>query len=124
MNPNQNRNKGRRIFRQIHNQDARLVRKLRYLCGSLPGLSSDADIARLAMIYDRGGHHMLDSENVHRIVDAGLEHMRALRKLSHLLVMECKLNLTRHGGAPKQVDLITKPESNSVSTTKIDQPDK
>jgi hypothetical protein len=50
---------------------------------------------RLVMIYERGGHEMLDSENVRRIVETASEHVRELRKLSRLLAVECQLNLTR-----------------------------
>jgi len=78
-----------------HEND-RVVRQLKELCAFMPSLSQGAELRRLLAIYTRGGRHMLDSENLRRIVDEAQEHVRALRKLSRLLAFECQANLARH----------------------------
>ncbi len=77
----------------------RLERQLRELCGFLPALARDGELGRLMVIYERGGKHMLDSENVQRIVAEAQEHVRALRRLSRLLALECQVNLARHSSS-------------------------
>jgi hypothetical protein len=77
----------------------RLERQLRELCRFLPILSRDAELRRLVSIYERGGKHMLESENMQRIVDEALDHVRALRKLVRIGAMECQVNLARFGRA-------------------------
>jgi hypothetical protein len=77
-------------------EHALVVGQLRELCGFLPTLSKDAELGRLQYIYQHGGRHMLDSENVHRIVAAAQEHVKELRKLARLLAVECRKNLARH----------------------------
>jgi hypothetical protein len=74
----------------------RMVKQLRELCTLLPGISQNPELQRLRVIYERGGKHMLDSENLHRIVAKAREHMRELRKLSRLGALECRANLMRH----------------------------
>jgi hypothetical protein len=77
-------------------ENARLERQLRELCTFLPMLSQRGEFRRLKLIYERGGKHMLDSANLQRIVDQAHEHVQALRKLSRLFALECKLNLARY----------------------------
>jgi hypothetical protein len=77
-------------------ENARVVKQLRELCGFLPALGRDAELGRLLHIYQHGGKHMLDSENIHRIVAAAQGHVKELRKLARLLAAECRANLARH----------------------------
>jgi hypothetical protein len=77
-------------------ENTRLERQLRELCTFLPTLSQRGEFRRLKLIYERGGKHMLDSENLQRIVDQAHEHVQALRKLSRLFALECRLNLARY----------------------------
>ena len=84
-------------------ENSRRVKQLRELCTFLPSLSQGPQLRRLQLIYERGGRHMLDSDNLQRIVDAAHQHMQELRKLSRLLAIECQLNLARHsqGSRPR-----------------------
>ena len=77
-------------------QDVRLMKQLRELCSFLPTLSQSGEIRRLMLIYERGDKHMLESENLQRIVDEAQQHVRALRKLFRLFTVECQVNLARH----------------------------
>lgn len=77
-------------------ENIRLIKQLRELCTFLPTLSQGGELLRLKLIYERGDKHMLDSENLQRIVDEMQEHARALRKLSRLFAVECQANLARH----------------------------
>jgi hypothetical protein len=74
----------------------KLVNQLEVLCGFFPVLGSDIELVRLRRIYELGGKHMLDSDNVERIIDQAYEHMKGLRKLAQLLAFECRANLARH----------------------------
>ena len=80
-------------------QSARVVKQLTELCGFLPALARDRELRRLLHIYQHGGMHMLDSENVQRIVDSAHGHVKELRKLARLLSVECRVNLTRHSSS-------------------------
>ncbi len=77
-------------------KNIQVVRQLRELCTFLPTLSQRPELQRLRLMYERGGRHMLDSENLQRIVGKAHEHIRELRKLSRLFVLECQANLARH----------------------------
>jgi hypothetical protein len=83
-------------------ENERLVNQLKILCAFLPTLSADAEFTRLRLIYERGGRHMLDSENAQRLVDAMLGHAQELRKLARLFAMECRLNLARRSAAQQK----------------------
>jgi hypothetical protein len=76
--------------------NVRLVRQISELCTFLPTVAARPEFARLRLLYERGGKHMLDSENMQRIVDSMQEHARELRKLGHLLALECHVNLAKH----------------------------
>ena len=76
--------------------NARLLQQIRELCGFLPRLSQRSDLQRLRSIYERGNTHMLESENLQRIVNEMRQHARELRKLSHVFAVECRANLARH----------------------------
>ena len=77
-------------------ENVRLMKQLGELCAFLPTLSQTGELRRLMLIYERGDKHMLDSENLQRIVDEAQEHVRALRKLFRLFTIECQVNLARH----------------------------
>ena len=77
-------------------ENVRLIKQLRELCTFLPTLSQRGELLRLKLIYERGDKHMLDSENLQRIVDEMEEHARALRNLCRLFAVECQVNLARH----------------------------
>jgi hypothetical protein len=72
-----------------------LERQLRELCCFLPTLARDPELRRMAAIYESGGKHMLESENMQRIIEQALGHVRALRKLAQIGAMECRVNLAR-----------------------------
>jgi hypothetical protein len=74
----------------------KVVKQLEVLCAFLPALGSDRELVRLRLIYERGAKHMLDSDNVERIIDQAHEHVKALRKLALLLAFECRANLALH----------------------------
>ena len=74
----------------------KVVNQLEALCGFLPALGANQELVRLRLIYERGAKHMLDSDNVERIIDEAQEHVKALRKLARLLAFECRVNLARY----------------------------
>jgi len=74
----------------------RVVKQVSDLCTLLPGLAQSPDLQRLRVIYGRGGKHMVESENLHRIIEKAHEHIRELRKLARLMVVECQASLVRH----------------------------
>lgn len=76
--------------------DARLLQQIGELCAFLPRLSQRPDLQRLRSLYERGNTHMLESENLQRIVNEMRQHVRELRKLAHVLAVECQVNLARH----------------------------
>jgi hypothetical protein len=82
-------------------ENERLVNQLHILSAFLPRLSANAEFTRLRLIYERGGTHMLNSENAQRLVDAALVHVQELRKLARLFALECHLNLAQRP-APRQ----------------------
>jgi hypothetical protein len=73
----------------------RLERQLRELCCFLPTLARDPELRLMAAIYESGGKHMLESENMQRIIEQAVGHVRALRKLAQIGAMECRVNLAR-----------------------------
>jgi hypothetical protein len=76
-------------------EHGKLLHQIKELCTFLPALSEGRDFARLRLIYEQGGTHMLDSENAKRLVETAQEHVRELRKLARLFAMECRLNLAQ-----------------------------
>ena len=76
-------------------EHGKLLHQIKELCTFLPALSQGGEFARLRLIYEQGGTHMLDSENARRLVEAAQEHVRELRKLARLFAMECRLNLAQ-----------------------------
>ena len=76
-------------------ENGKLLHQIKELCTFLPALSERGEFARLRLIYEQGGKHMLDSENAHRLVGAMHEHVRELRKLARLFALECRLNLAQ-----------------------------
>jgi hypothetical protein len=83
-------------------ENVRLLKQIRELCTFLPTLAGRPELVRLRLIYERGGKHMLDSENLQTLVDAMQEHARELRKLSRLLALECQVNLARHSASGRR----------------------
>jgi|RhiMetdeSRZDD1v2_1073273.scaffolds.fasta_scaffold146414_3 hypothetical protein len=82
-------------------ENERLVNQLHILSTFLPRLSAHAEFTRLRLIYERGGTHMLNSENAQRLVDAAFGHVQELRKLARQFALECHLNLAQRP-APRQ----------------------
>lgn len=81
---------------------ARLMKQITEICTFLPTIGGRPEFTRLRVVYERGGKHMLDSENVQQVVDAMHGHVRELRKLARLFALECNVNLAKHSRADRR----------------------
>jgi hypothetical protein len=83
-------------------ESVQLERQLRELCGFLPLLSADPGIRVLVARYQRGEKHMLHSDNARRLLDEVQQHLRALRRLAHVLAAEAHISLAQRASAGRR----------------------